>query len=195
MLVEKDIVRIKISRDIFKLAERNAGVASKGGRSNVRESGERGKMLSLDNLIGQLGMIAMSKFLYGHIGDYLVNQFYANLYRNAGDGGYDFTAMNLDVKAARFYPGRQRQILDYRLAVHRNEWHDDWVYALAVVDLDNRVVFLTGWAAGDDFPEEAISSDAKRFRDSYVIAARDLNRFPPFKWNWFPINERGINGQ
>ena len=186
MITENQIIRISISKETFALAEKNATIASKGGRSNVRRVGERNTKLMTDNMVGQLGMIAMCRYMHGHIADYLVNQFYANLYRNSGDGGHDFTGMNLDVKAARYYNNRERTVLEYRLAVHKNEWHEDWVYALAVVDLDARTVYLPGWASGEDFPKQAVSHDAVRFRDSYIIEARELNRFPPFNWNWFP---------
>jgi group II intron reverse transcriptase/maturase len=127
----------------------------------------------------------VNRYLRGHVGDYLVNQFYANLYRGSGDGGYDFTGLNLDVKAARLLGG-SRDLLDYRLAVHTREWHADWVYVLVVVDLENNVAHIIGWATAEDFPNSPVSPDAERFAQSFVLAGRELNRVPPFRWRWIP---------
>jgi len=181
----RHVVRVLISPETRRLAEAQTRACCKGGTSNVRRDDERGEQLYTDNLVGQLGMIAVNRYLRGHIGDYMVNQFYANLYRGAGDGGYDFTGLNLDVKAARL-TGGSRDLLDYRLAVHTREWHADWVYVLVVVDLDGNLAHIIGWATAEDFPNSPMPPDAKRFAQSFVLAGRDLNRVPPFRWRWIP---------
>jgi hypothetical protein len=185
-VARENIVTVHIPIGSARVAERNALIACKGGKSAVRYDGERGDRLFVDNLVGQLGMMAVCKYLHGSITDYIVNQFYANLYRNSGDGGHDLTAVNLDVKSARFIEGGERELLDYRLAVHLSEWHPRWIYVLAVVEPEKRDVHLVGWAETGDFPDQPLPSTERRFKDSYVLKGRELNRLPPFRWDWFP---------
>lgn len=174
---------VELTQSEMNLAKYHAVRAEIGGVSRIRELKERGAALSEDQVAGQLGTLAIHKYLHGHSQAYALGRYMQNKYPRQGDGGEDVLGLNLDVKTSLMR--RSQDPLTYNLPVRPHELHPGWVYALALLPAEYETTWninLVGWATADMFPEPEVSGV---FKGAHVIPARELVPFPPIKYNWF----------
>lgn len=128
-----------------------------GGRSHVRAA-DRGRSLALDQLVGQVGAMALSLWWYGSIEPYVAARRAADADPWRGDGGSDLPGLAVDVKASLMRGSPDPW--SYRLAVRPAERHPGHVYVLGLVPPPGEggpvACNLMGWARDADLgPPEA----------------------------------------
>ena len=185
MVTSDQIIKLVFSPSDIATAKRNAGKASLGGVSRVREGADRQYALAIDQLVGQLGQIAGHRWLYGHPFDYARGRWYINRHPHVGDGGSDVACGNIDFKASLLrYP--DKPLLDYHLLVRPAERHQNLVYIPIIVDLqeDNTqgCAYVMGWATDSMLPESPEKEGV--FQGAFALCCADIHPLPPFKWNW-----------
>lgn len=173
-------VRVALTTDLLRLAQRQAKLCCIGGRSNIRESQDREAELEIDQTVGQIGQIALALWKDGHIGEYLAQRAAANAYPTQGDGGADLLGSNIDVKSSRMR--HSDDPMRYRLAVRPRELHDGWMYVLCLVDSMMTGAMLVGWATSEELTEFPPDDDGP-FAGAYTIMAPELHRMPPTDWS------------
>lgn len=181
MISIEDIVTINISASEMSFVKKMALKAELGGQSSIRDREDRIKSLEIDQLVGQIGTYAGSKFLLGDTKDYRVSRWYANQNKWSGDAGSDITGANVDFKTS-LVRKKERDILDYRLLVRPKEYHENWVYILNLVtslNADHAEVKIVGWASSRMLPP--IARDGL-FAGAHVLSAKELNPIPPYCW-------------
>lgn len=171
---------IHLRSDELRLIEHFAEQAAVGGTSHVRGA-DRGDKLRDDQLVGQLGECALSRYLSGSSVLYTLTRTRRNLEPHLGDDGGDLIGSNVDVKTSvmRYSP----EPLHYRLLVRPAELHPDTVYVLALVYPDWRTtgeVTLVGWATREDLPDRPEPEGP--FRGAYVLPAPYLQPLLPLRW-------------
>lgn len=171
---------IQLRPDEVQLVEHFAAQAAIGGTSHVRGS-DRQETLRDDQLVGQLGECALSRYLCGSSLLYAITRTMRNLEPTTGDGGGDLLGTNVDVKTSVMrYSPEPRQ---YRLLVRPAELHPNTMYVLALVYPDwrtTREVILVGWATREDLPD--LPAPDGPFRGAYVLPAPHLHPLPPLRW-------------
>lgn len=178
------IQSITLSKYDWNLATYHAGKAEVGGVSRVRSTADRTATLVEDQLVGQLGTIALHKYLYGTTERYILSRHVQNQFPDVGDGGEDLPGANVDVKTSVMRYGQNPYA--YNLCVRPRERHPDWVYLLALVPNDyvvNRVVQLVGWTLDANLPD-VVRADGP-LAGAYVVSAADLLPLPPIQYRWF----------
>lgn len=180
MIGPHNLQDIQLRPDELRLIEHFANQAMIGGTSHVRGDDRTAKLLD-DQLVGQLGECALSRYLCGSSLLYAITRTMRNLQPTQGDGGGDLLGTNIDVKCSvmRYSP----EPLHYRLLVRPAELHPRTVYVLALVRPDwreTREVTLVGWATREDLPDEPASEGP--FNGAYVLGAPHLHPLPPFAW-------------
>lgn len=167
----------------MRIVERNSELASLGGVSQIRDRQDRQENLGIDQLVGQIGQYAGSRWLTGSSEQYRVSRWVANRNPELGDGGSDILASNIDFKAS-LVRNTSKSLLTYNLPVRQRERHTDWLYVLVlvtdVVPQKSAQAHLIGWATTDMLPEKP--DDGGVFRGAYTIQAMNLNPLPPFRW-------------
>jgi len=183
VLRSSDIHIIQLSPSERERCRHFAASAAVGGRSEVRGRADREHFLVTDQEVGQLGESALSKYIGGTLLFYELTRTIRDLDPQAGDGGGDLLATNLDVKCSvmRASPDPLR----YRLLVRPRERHADSVYVLALVAPDvwqTGDVQLVGWCKDSDLPSQSARDGP--FAGAYVVPATELHPLPPFTFNW-----------
>lgn len=171
---------IQLRPDELRLVEHFADQAAIGGTSHVRHDDRQDKLRD-DQLVGQLGEAALSRYLCGSTVRYTLTRTRRNLQPHLGDAGGDLVGSNIDVKTSvmRYSP----EPLQYRLLVRPAELHPDTVYVLALVYPDWRTtgeVTLVGWATREDLPD--LPEADGPFRGAYVLPAPHLHPLLPLRW-------------
>lgn len=177
------MITVELSKYDLNLAQHHATKAQLGGVSRVRAAEDRQATLVQDQLVGQLGTLALTKYLYGTTERYLFSRYYQNKTPHEGDGGEDLPGTNVDVKTSVMRYGQDP--VQYNLCVRPREVHQGWVYVLALVPKDfesNRVVHLMGWASVDDLPLKPAADGP--LAGAFVVPASSLVPFPPIRYNW-----------
>lgn len=159
------------------LASRMAKQCALGGVSRVRAGAARRESLEQDQLVGQLGQLAMSIYLYGHAQPYVLSRHVQNQHPHLGDNGIDLLGTNLDVKTSLMRASPS--VLKYNLVVRPAEKHASRVYALALIPEALDQVHLVGWATTEELPTEVAQSGP--FFGAYVVSAQSLNAFAPIR--------------
>lgn len=172
---------------------RYARQAEIGGRSNIREQVARMEEIGRDQLVGQIGTLALAKWLKGTSAghhEYALGRQVANRAPTVGDGGADIVGSNIDVKTSLCrYPGKA--LSDYNLVVRPREWHAGQVYVLALVEAPLEcgwrewttvIVHLMGWATAEQLRDTGGTDE--RFGDASVLPAYELQPLPPFRWEF-----------
>lgn len=177
------MLTIDLTQSEFNLAKYHATRAEIGGVSRVRDLRDRQASIGEDQLIGQLGNIAIHKYLHGHSQQYALGRYMQNKFPRSGDSGEDVLGMNLDVKTSLMR--QSDNFYSYHLPVRPHEMHPNWVYVLALVKPDYETtwnVFLMGWASSNRFgaPEES-----GVFKGAHILRADKLVELPPIRYNWF----------
>ena len=187
MVIDDDIVKVRIVEQDWTIVSHFAKTATIGGKSEIRtDPNERSQNVSLDNLIGQLGTLALSKYWTGSYKEYVLGRHMQDRFPNVGDCGEDIMGLNLDVKTThRKNPNKAE--LTYNLAIRDKEYHPNHVYVLALVDSwpegdRPKFVSLIGWAKTGHLPKNKTIGGI--FDGAYTIEANDLNPLPPVKWAW-----------
>lgn len=179
------IITVPLSPGDVALAERQALACATGGHSQVREAADRKARLLEDQVVGQVGQLALHRWLFGSVERYVVGRYYQNKFPFEGDQGDDVPGCNLDVKTSRMR--RSTDPWTYNLAVRPRERHEGWVYVLALVPQDFETaprVHLVGWAADADLPAAPASQGP--LAGAYVLPATELYRLPPIAYRWLP---------
>lgn len=184
-----DPVVVGLSPDDLEAVAGYAGRAQVGGRSEVRTAGDRQPNLATDQLVGQLGEVALSRYLGGTRLFYELTRTVRDLDPAAGDGGGDLLAVNVDVKCSLMRASQDP--LAYRLLVRPRERHAGLVYVLALVEpsvWQTGEVTLVGWCKEADLPSQPQRDGP--FAGAYVVPATQLQPLPPicFDW-WFHFRE------
>lgn len=173
-------IEIPVSEGMLRTAQRLGRAACIGGRSSVRDAEDRMDALEQDQIVGQLGQMALSLWKDGHLGEYLIQRAVANADPLRGDGGSDLVGSNVDVKASLMRSSDDP--LSYRLPVRPAELHDGWVYVLALVDPMMTRVWLVGWATSEDLEGVRPAIDGP-FLGARCIPAVRLRPLPPIDWS------------
>jgi hypothetical protein len=173
-------VIVTLSKVDFALATHFARQAEVGGVSRVRGQ-DRAATLSEDNLVGQLGTLALHKYLYGHTHAYAQSRYMQNKFPTLGDQGDDLIGANVDVKTSvmRYEQNPQK----YRLLVRPKEFHSGWVYVLALLGSEYsrfHDVHLVGWATAEQLPEPEVDGP---FAGAHVLQASRLTQLPPIRYS------------
>lgn len=158
-------------KDLVVLRE-NAQKCWLNGKSAVR-MGDRVRFGLEDQLVGQLGELALARFL-GHPEKYFERRDEINCHPWEGDGGSDYPGHQLDVKTSLMR--RSREPLAYNLVVRPRERHAENLYVLALVPaLDREAirVVLVGFIRDGELPSEPQASGV--FAGAYRVAARELH--------------------
>lgn len=177
------MITVALSKFDLNLAEHHAVMAQVGGVSQVRAAGWRETALEQDQLIGQLGQLALSKYLYGTTERYMISRYYQNKTPERGDGGSDLPGANLDVKTSVMRYGQDP--IRYNLCVRPRERHAGWVYILALVPKayeNDRCVYLMGWCSDDQLPTTPAADGP--LAGAFVLPASALVPLPPVRYNW-----------
>lgn len=177
------MITIDISKYDWNLAQYHARKAELGGVSQVRTGVERAAALPQDQTVGQLGTLALVKYLYGTTERYLFARSAQNRTPHDGDGGQDIIGANLDVKTSVMRYGQDPT--KYNLCVRPRERHAEWVYVLALVPKDyedNRVVHLVGWCSDEQLPLTPAADGP--LAGAYVVPAGALVPLPPIRYDW-----------
>lgn len=174
--MESRIRRVVIEGVDYDACARHARIAELGGTSHVRGEADRASQLSVDQLVGQLGTMAVTFLLTGSTALYLQERTERDKDRWKGDGGSDVPGARIDIKTS-LRRNRRNSASTYNLLVRPAELHDNWVYVLAVVmDLDHKartaLVEVVGWASSYDLPKNV--EDRGEFKGAYRIRGRDL---------------------
>jgi hypothetical protein len=160
-----------------------AAHAELGGVSRVREAADRAAQLKQDQGVGQLGEIALSKYLGGTPLFYELTRVVRGMNPDRGDGGADLLATNVDVKCSQMRAGLDP--LRYRLLVRPQERVATAVYVLALVGADvwqTGLVQLVGWCTDAQLPRAPVQSGV--FAGAFVVPATSLTPLPPIRFNW-----------
>jgi hypothetical protein len=121
------------------------------GFSCIRTDKEiRKENMSNDQITGQLGEAALSKFLTGDIDLYIKTRDLRNSDKYKGDDGSDLNGYRVDSKTSRMRAGFN---YDYHLYVRNREYHEDVMYYLCLVPVkENNVVYIMGKKLGKELP-------------------------------------------
>ena len=156
----------------------HAQAASIGGVSRVRMHATRAAMLQADQVVGQLGEAALSKYLTGSVDLWLATRAVRNAAPTTGDQGGDLLGWNVDVKTSVMR--RSKDPNSYRLLVRPAERTKGTVYILALVDSpESTAVILVGWLAEHDLPDRVHRGGI--FEGTYAVPATLLHPLPPFQ--------------
>lgn len=173
-------VRIQVQESMLRLAQEQGRLAQIGGASSVfPDHEERMDRIAEDQVVGQLGQMALAIWKDGHLGAYHEQRSLANASPLKGDGGSDLVGANVDVKASLMRGSTDP--MRYRLAVRPREMHGGWVYVLALVEPLMTAVSLVGWATSDDLASRGVEADGP-FSGARCIPAGELRPLPPFDW-------------
>lgn len=184
MLTASDPLSIQLSPTDLDRSAYFARNAALGGVSRVRAADDRKTNLVTDQSVGQLGEMALSKYLGGTPLFYELTRTIRDLNPTQGDDGGDLLATNLDVKCSLMRASTDP--LKYRLLVRPRERKPDAVYVLALAAQDvwqTGLVSLVGWCRDRDLPA-SVASDGP-FAGAYVLPATQLHPLPPLEFNWF----------
>lgn len=183
MLTAADLLHLTLTPTELERSRYFAGNAAIGGRSQVRGAKDRQDALATDQAVGQLGEMALSKYVGGTPLFYEVTRAIRDLNPTQGDEGGDLLATNLDVKCSLMRASTDP--LRYRLLVRPKERHANSVYVLALVAQDvwqSGRVTLVGWCRDRHLPAEAARDGP--FAGAYVLPATQLFPLPPLEFNW-----------
>lgn len=173
------MIRIEMTASDQAMAKKYARNAEIGGRSNIRNHSDRTATLSMDQYVGQLGNIALAKYL-GHGLLYRVSRWYADMNPASGDGGYDLPALAVDVKTSLMKGDANP--MRYHLCVRPRELHEEWVYVHALCFETFEAVMLTGWALTRMLPPDVEKEGP--LAGAYVIPVPSLLPMMPLRWTW-----------
>lgn len=176
------MISIPLSKYDWALASYHAGRAELGGVSRVRGS-DRAASLVEDQLVGQLGTLALHKYLYGTTERYVFSRHAQNRFPDQGDGGEDLPGANVDVKTSVMRYGQDPW--RYNLCVRPRERHADWVYILGLVSKEyvtDRLVHLLGWIGDAALPAEPATEGP--LAGAFVVPAHTLVALPPIHYDW-----------
>lgn len=171
-MTEQQIIPVELTVSDIKLCTDYASRCSLGGHSQLRGS-DRMVKLAQDQLVGQLGQLALSYYWTGSSFVYKTSRWFADLDPTRGDGGSDFPGTRLDVKTTKL---THPEFLDYHLLVRPKERHKDNVYIFALacdpkqMESENWTILLVGWAHDDEF------------NGAYAVKAYKLNPLPKITW-------------
>lgn len=186
MIETQDIITVRLGKASLRLIEKHARLAEMGGVSRVRpDRQDRVDSLKTDQLVGQIGQYAGSKWMTGSAEPYRLSRWVANQNPDRGDGGSDILGSNIDFKAS-LVRRSDRSLLQYNLPVRPHERHGGWIYVLVLVtDLQpqvSAVANLMGWVMDEDLPEQPNANGV--FRGAYVVPAKNLKPLPKFSWSY-----------
>jgi hypothetical protein len=188
MIAENDIVRVRINRFYFSVAEFEAKEAEVGGVSRIfSDKAERLERQKIDSLVGQLGTLAGNKLFSGGIEGYIQSRYMQNKFPHIGDGGEDIIGTNIDFKVS-LWRYDHMTALDYHLLVRPRERHERQIYVHGLIkpwedESFPKEVIFTGWATDSDLPTEPVKSGP--LEGAYAIKAEELKPLPPIEWKWF----------
>lgn len=183
MLRSELVVTVALSKADLALVDHHAANAAIGGSSQVRTSATRRSFLGTDQSVGQLGELALSKYLGGTPLFYQLTRTIRDLNPHQGDAGGDLLATNVDVKCSLMRASQDP--LKYRLLVRPRERHARSVYVLALVGPDVQStgrVHLVGWCRDLDLPKNPAAEGP--FEGAHVVPATKLYPLPPLEFNW-----------
>jgi hypothetical protein len=168
---------VRLTPGQLELCQGYAEQACMGGHSQVRTV-DRQDALYVDQLVGQIGMLAGHLYYIGDYHLYVQARETANAEPWKGDGGYDIPGVNVDFKSSLMRASANPA--DYRLLVRPAERHRWWVYVLVLLsDLGGNAI-LMGWATDEMLPAQV--EQAGPFEGAHMLHAdqlRPMQEHPP----------------
>jgi hypothetical protein len=183
VLQSSDLIAVSLSPTDIARSEHFARNAELGGVSRVRSAEDRKASLVTDQSVGQLGEMALSKYLGGTPLFYELTRTIRDLDPTKGDEGGDLLATNLDVKCSLMRGSSDP--LKYRLLVRPKERKANAVYVLALVGpyvWQSGEVTLVGWCRDRDLPDSCARDGP--FAGAHVLLASQLYPLPPLEFHW-----------
>ena len=179
MIRREDIVVIELNQEQLDECRQRARNAEIGGQSRIyQDHDERMNHLGEDQFLGQVGQMCLSIHLTGDVLSYREARDKADANPTAGDGGEDLVGIRMDIKCSRMR-SETRRMGDYSLVVPPREFHDGFMYLLALVsydgdhnDLTALKVNIVGWNNSDELErdENWLGHGTK-----YIKQARELH--------------------
>lgn len=179
MIKRENIVVIELNKEQLDECRQRARNAEIGGRSRIyQDHNERMNHLGEDQFLGQVGQMCLSIHLTGDVLSYREARDKADANPTAGDGGEDLVGVLTDIKCSRMR-SKARRMGDYSLVVPPREFHEGFMYILALVSYDgdhNELtalkVNLVGWNNSDELErvDDWLGHGAK-----YTKTARELH--------------------
>lgn len=173
MIDNADIVTLDLAPEHIELILHHADKASLGGVSRIRGEADRSENLSDDQIIGQIGHLSASLYLFDSVDPYVRAREQANANPHQGDDGSDFPDLpGIDVKTS--FMRYQRAVLDYNCLVRPRERHTGTIYVQCLVEDrgDAFVNHLMGWCGEEHLPRYTTYGGA--FHGAYVKPIREL---------------------
>jgi len=172
MITENDIITGSVPVREYYWCVKHAEACSIGCFSQIRGE-DRNDSLSMDQLVGQVSTCFFSMWV-GRTPE-MGFRYYDMVRRRQnenpmkGDGGDDIPPFRVDVKGS-MRRNLNLPLLKHRLPVRPAEFHDDWIYVLALTRPPK--VHLIGWAYTSDLPSE-VDKDGP-FKGAYTLRGFQL---------------------
>lgn len=177
--------KVSITDEEYRLCRYYARNACIGGKSQFRTD-DRMENLFEDQLIGQLGNCALSKWISGSVELYVEARERCDANPHQGDDGSDIPFSNIDIKTSMMR--KDQDHTRYNLLVAPAELHEEnWIYILGLVpkfDVETGVVdevWLIGWKTGQEMKRRG-KRNSGIFEGYYVCPSTNLHLLPPFIW-------------
>jgi hypothetical protein len=161
-----------------------------GGPGRVRSQEERDETRLPDNIVGQMGTLAVSIFLYGQdkgIDEYIKARIKADNNPYEGDGGRDLPDLDIDIKCSRMRRSkdaakRYKDTLSYNFVIPPEERHENWIYIQALSQKMTKhlaYIHIMGWIRDEDIPSYTVRSGT--FEGKHLVPIPKLKKFPKSK--------------
>lgn len=171
-----NVVRVDFNSTEVKACQDQARTLEFGGVSFSRKSpGERQATLREDQVVGQLGELALFVWAYGKsrgLQEYLKTQESKRGRGHRGDGGQDILGHKVDIKSSLVR--NNKDIFTYNLLVASREFHPGWWFVQGLVweyipDVSATVAVM-GWAKAENLLKPGVNP---RF-DCWTLSTRNL---------------------
>jgi hypothetical protein len=143
------------------------------GKSNIQNYEKRLKQGLFDQFIGQLGELALFKFVYKEAGFQKYKTLRENKNKNlyAGDEGKDLDNLPVDIKCS-YIRNKNLDFQRYHLWIREKEYHNDFYYILSLAEKNANKwkVYLLGWTKSEKLNKKIIENNIVR----YEILAKNL---------------------
>ena len=168
-----------ITDGVLEYLGKRADKAAFPGVSRIRKGEDRLDNLYSDALVGHLGLWALSMYLCGSSYYYMLSRHIQDQDPRKGDGGTDIPGALVDVKGS-LKRNPTKSIPSYNLCVRPEERHPNTTYVMALYVPEISTVYLTGWAANDEFPLQVVQDGP--LRGTYAIPVAQLHPMMPLHW-------------
>lgn len=173
---------IILNNDKIALCAKYAKTCCMGGPGWIRSNVERKPKRRKDNIIGQMGTLAGSIFLYGEdkgTEEYIKARIKADKNPYEGDGGRDLPDLDIDIKCSHMM---NTDPLSYNFLIRPQERHENWIYIQTLAQqITKQLLFvhIMGWIRDEDVPSTVVTGG--KLKGAYLVPIPQLKKFPKSK--------------